>query len=109
MKRLSFDLTISVSLHLSPCDAAATPIDVKFETGSKHHKHGNTPSYRASDGSNIVLVGANLTREIEMERRDKFVSDNYHRENRDTTHSVVDAWLCVGQGFESEQSARLTT
>jgi len=57
VKRLSFDLTISVS-HLSPCNAAATPIDAKFETGSKHHKHGNTPSYRTGDGSNIMLVGA---------------------------------------------------
>jgi hypothetical protein len=62
MTRLSFDLTISVS-HTSPCDAAATPIDAKFETGSKHRKHGNTPSYRASDVFNIMLVGANLTRE----------------------------------------------
>ena len=44
-----------------------------------------------------------------MGRRDKFVSDNYHGENGGTTHSVVDAWLGVGQGFESEQSARLTT
>jgi hypothetical protein len=45
---------------------------------------------------------------MEMDR-DSFVSDNYHGENGDATHSVVDAWLCVGQGFESEQSARLAT
>jgi hypothetical protein len=59
MKGLSFDLTISVSTR-SPCDAAATPIDIKFETGSKHHKHGNGPSYRASDGSDIMPVNANF-------------------------------------------------
>jgi hypothetical protein len=62
MNRLSFDLTISV-LHLSPCVVAATPIDAKLETGSKHHKHGNSPCYRASDGPDIMLLGANLTRE----------------------------------------------
>jgi len=69
MKRPSFDMTISVShLKLSLRFAAATPIDVKFETCSKHQKHGNGPSYRASDGSNITFVGANLTREYRWKK-----------------------------------------